>query len=112
METYVIGLEIEWLKINIKKTTGRRAMKKSPRIRAEVVHIIYRNEKRTALIRLLSGELADNQILICQETGVKWKVKGFAFIPAKAHSEGKRDVWFEKIGNGPDLQQGFTLVAE
>jgi hypothetical protein len=87
-------------------------MEKNSGTKIEVISAIMRKEMQTALIRLISGELADDQILICKETGVKWKVKGFAFIPARAHAEAKRHVWFEKIDEGPDLQPGLTLEAE
>jgi|GEM_PF-4248134 len=79
-------------------------MKKNNSTRIEVIHTIIRNEKQTALIRLVAGDVYDRQILVCKETGGRWKVMGFAFIPAKAHAEGKRDIWFERIDDGDDLQ--------
>lgn len=80
--------------------------------RVEVLEAVRHGRYTLAAVRVLAGELHAENTLVVADTGERWRVLGFGFIPADAWADGRRALSLASIGEVKPLGRGDRLLAE
>lgn len=58
----------------------------------KIIESVIVDQKYLVVAHLLAGEVECDSILISQDTGIKFIIKGIGFIPHEAHAKGRRAI--------------------
>lgn len=56
----------------------------------EVLAVLRHEQQTITAVQIVAGEARSDSTLIAEETGDRWRVRGFGFTPAEAWADGRR----------------------
>lgn len=81
------------------------------KVRLEVVEFTKVAGRNVVAVKVLSGEPSSSALLQSENNGIKWKVKGSAFIPAEKWEVGLRGLILEAEDEDVTLNKGEKLYS-